>query len=116
MNDNNINKMYAPVDGSILTLKDVPDKLFSNKMVGDGAAVNPTSDIICAPISGTLSIILKGNHAFCIKTTEGIHVVVHIGIDTVKLKGTGFTKLTEAGIYVRPGDPIIKMDSNFIIS
>lgn len=110
------NELKAPIAGKIIDLKEVPDKMFSEKMVGDGAAIDPTGDIIIAPADGKLSLIFKTNHAFGLNLKNGAEILVHIGLDTVALNGKGFTRLAEEGTYVKAGDPIIKIDRELIKS
>ncbi|WAH35628.1 PTS sugar transporter subunit IIA [Alicyclobacillus dauci] len=102
--------ILAPVDGEVVPLEDVEDPMFSQKMLGDGLAVRPTSDTIVAPVSGTLTQIFPTGHAAGITTRQGIEVLIHVGIDTVELKGEGFTKLVEQGAQVEAGTPLIRLD------
>lgn len=108
--------LKAPISGKIIDLKDVPDKVFAEKMAGDGAAVQSTGDTIESPADGKLSFIFRTNHAFGLMLDNGAEILVHIGIDTVELKGEGFTRIGKEGTYVKVGDPIIKLDREFIIS
>lgn len=103
-------KIYAPLSGEIVNIEDVPDVVFSEKIVGDGVAIRPNGDTIVAPVNGTIGKIFETNHAFSIESDEGIELFVHFGIDTVELKGEGFTRLAEEGQKVKVGDPIIKFD------
>ncbi|OOH88098.1 PTS glucose transporter subunit IIA [Pasteurellaceae bacterium 15-036681] len=103
-------KIYAPLSGEIVNIEDVPDVVFSEKIVGDGVAIRPAGDLIVAPVNGTIGKIFETNHAFSIESDEGIELFVHFGIDTVELKGEGFTRLAEEGQKVKVGDPIIKFD------
>ncbi|EPD68635.1 PTS system, N-acetylglucosamine-specific IIBC component [Corynebacterium pyruviciproducens ATCC BAA-1742] len=107
-------ELQAPFAGQAATIADVPDPTFSGKMLGDGFAVAPQSTsgslLVCAPAAGTLQMVFKTGHAFSVKTTEGLDVLVHIGLDTVELKGEGFTVLTQQGEQVTAGQPIIEVD------
>lgn len=103
-------KIYAPLSGEIVNIEDVPDVVFSEKIVGDGVAIRPNGDTIVAPVNGTIGKIFETNHAFSIESDEGIELFVHFGIDTVELKGEGFTRLAEEGQKVKVGEPIIKFD------
>lgn len=108
-------KVIAPISGKVISLEMVPDPVFSKKIVGDGIAIDELSgDIACAPIDGTIALIFRTNHAFAIRTKEGIEVLVHIGIDTVELAGEGFERLVAEGAVVKTGDPIIRFDSEII--
>lgn len=106
----------APVDGEVIDLSKVPDQVFSEKMAGDGVAINPTGNTVCAPADGELSLVFKTKHAFAMTLENGVELLVHIGIDTVELNGEGFEQLVEAGTKVKAGEPIIKFDAEFIKS
>lgn len=106
----------APVNGKVIALSEVPDPVFAQKMAGDGVAIDTTGDIIFAPCDGELSLIFKTKHAFAMTLDNGIEILVHIGIETVSLKGEGFKQLVEQGTKVKAGTPIIKIDRNFIKS
>ena len=88
----------------------MPDVVFSEKIVGDGVAINPNGDTIVAPVNGTIGKIFETNHAFSIESEDGVELFVHFGIDTVELKGEGFTRIAEEGQSVKVGDPVIKFD------
>ena len=106
--------IVSPADGDIVNLSKVPDQVFSEKMAGDGIAVNPRSNTFVAPISGVVSKIFSTNHAYSIKAKNGLEVLVHIGLDTVALKGEGFKRLVEEGTKVSTGKPIISADLEYI--
>lgn len=108
-------ELLAPMSGKVISLSEVPDKIFSSKMAGDGVAIDPTDDCVLAPADGVLAFILDYNHAFCMKLDNGTIIVVHIGIDTVELNGEGFERLIEYGVRVKAGEPIIKIDRNKIV-
>ena len=108
-------KIYAPINGKILPIEEVPDAVFAEKMVGDGIAIEPNGgDQILAPIDGKIEKIFDTNHAFSIITDSGIELFVHFGIDTVQLDGKGFERLVEEGKTVKRGTPIIKYDYEFL--
>jgi glucose-specific phosphotransferase system IIA component len=106
--------IVSPVDGDIVELSEVPDQVFSEKMAGDGIAIIPRSNTFVAPISGVVSKIFSTNHAYSIRAKNGLEVLVHIGLDTVALKGEGFKRLVEEGVTVAVGKPIIYADIEFI--
>jgi PTS system glucose-specific IIA component len=108
--------IVSPADGDIVELISVPDHVFSEKMAGDGIAIIPRSNTFVAPISGVVSKIFSTNHAYSIKAKNGLEVLVHIGLDTVALKGEGFKRLVEEGAIVSVGNPIISADLEFIKS
>ena len=99
-------QIFSPLSGEIVNIEDVPDVVFSEKIVGDGVAINPNGDTIVAPVNGTI----ETNHAFSIESEDGVELFVHFGIDTVELKGEGFTRIAEEGQSVKVGDPVIKFD------
>ncbi|ANF16877.1 PTS system glucose-specific transporter subunit IIA [Buchnera aphidicola (Schlechtendalia chinensis)] len=103
--------IFAPLSGVIVSLEQVPDIVFSEKIVGDGVAILPNSNIILSPIDGVIGKIFKTLHAFSIKSNKNnIELFVHFGIDTVKLKGVGFKKIAKENQIVKIGDPIISLD------
>ena len=101
--------IYSPMNGKVIELKEVPDEAFAQKMVGDGCAIEPDKGTICSPIEGQLMNIFPTNHAIIFETIDGLEMIVHFGIDTVKLDGKGFQKLREPG-PIKIGDEIIKYD------
>ena len=109
-----IRDIYAPVDGQIVALESVNDAVFSQKMVGDGVAVMPITSEFTAPIDGVVSKIFSTNHAYSIKSTKDLEVMVHIGLETVALEGKGFTRVANEGDEVKAGDVIIQADLAYI--
>lgn len=109
-------KIVSPADGTIVSVEDVPDEVFSQKLAGDGVALKPISNTFVAPVAGVVTKIFSTNHAFSIHTKAGLDVMVHIGLDTVALKGEGFKRLVEEGATVSVGKPIILADLEFIAS
>ncbi len=108
--------IQSPTDGQLVELESVPDEVFSMKLAGDGLAIIPISNTFVAPVSGTLTKVFSTNHAFSIQTNSGLEVLVHIGLDTVNLRGEGFNRLAQEGASVSVGDPIISADIEFIKS
>ena len=104
------------MDGDVVPLKDVPDEVFSKGLSGEGMAIVPLSGTVVAPIDGVVSRIFPTNHAFLITKKNGIEVMVHIGLDTVELKGEGFKRLVEEGSKVSSGTPIISVDLSYLES
>ena len=103
-------EIYAPLSGEIVNIEDVPDVVFSEKIVGDGIAIRPTGNKIVAPVDGVIGKIFETNHAFSIESDSGIELFVHFGIDTVELKGEGFKRIAEEGQRVKVGDTVIEFD------
>ena len=104
----------APVDGMLIPIEEVDDEVFSAKMAGDGIAIMPIGDTFTAPIDGIITKIFSTNHAFSIKSKQDLEVLVHIGLETVALKGEGFERLVQEGDEVTAGTPIIKADLEYI--
>ncbi|MDO4430398.1 MAG: PTS glucose transporter subunit IIA [Lonepinella koalarum] len=102
--------VYSPLSGEIVNIEDVPDVVFSEKIVGDGVAIRPSANKIVAPIDGVIGKIFETNHAFSMESKEGVELFVHFGIDTVELKGEGFTRIAQEGQEVKRGDTIIEID------
>ena len=105
--ENTIVTIYSPINGKVIALTEVPDEAFAQKMVGDGCAIEPDKGSICSPIEGQLMNIFPTNHAIIFETIDGLEMIVHFGIDTVKLDGKGFQKLREPG-PIKVGDEIVK--------
>ena len=106
--------LAAPFAGEVCELQEVPDDAFAQKMLGDGFAITPEENVIKAPCAGEIVQIFSTGHAVGIQTEEGLEVLVHIGIDTVKLDGEGFEKLVKNGDQVEVGTPLIEVDLDFI--
>ena len=109
-------KLVAPMTGKSIPLSETPDPVFAQKMAGDGLAMLPEADVVVAPADGELSLVFNTKHAFAMTLENGVELLVHIGIETVTLNGEGFEQLAEAGTKVKAGDPIIKIDREFIKS
>ncbi|OCN04524.1 hypothetical protein A4S06_02615 [Erysipelotrichaceae bacterium MTC7] len=96
--------------GSLKPITEVEDQVFASKAMGDGYAVAPTEGTICAPASGTIGSIFPTKHAITMVANDGKEIMVHMGIDTVNLKGEGFTSKVKEGQKVVAGEPIALMD------
>lgn len=109
-------KIVAPVTGRTINLKDVPDEVFSSKMLGDGIAIDPSGDTFYAPANGIIKMLFTTKHAYALELRKGVEILIHIGLDTVGLNGKGFTALKKQGDIVKKGEPIIKIESDMIKS
>jgi glucose-specific phosphotransferase system IIA component len=109
-------KLIAVCPGECIPLSKVHDPVFAGGMMGKGIAILPTDGLIVSPIDGTVTVIAETRHAFGITADDGTEVLVHIGIDTVNLKGEGFACFHKVGDHVKAGDPIIQADLKFINS
>ncbi|WP_351188718.1 phosphoenolpyruvate--protein phosphotransferase [Shewanella sp. TB4-MNA-CIBAN-0142] len=103
-------QLLAPFTGVCCPLSQVPDAAFSQKMVGDGLAIDPTENILHAPCDATVTQIHPSKHAVTLLTATGIEILLHIGVDTVKLKGEGFKALVKVGDAVKAKTPLIELD------
>lgn len=103
-------QIFAPAAGAVLALADVPDPVFASGAVGAGFAVDPAEGSFASPVDGELILLAKTLHAFAVRTDAGAEILVHIGMDTVKLKGEGFTAHRAKGERVQRGDVIISCD------
>lgn len=106
--------IVAPVNGELLDITQVPDAVFSQKMTGDGFAFLSDDGKIASPLSGKVFNVFPSNHAIGIMSDGGKEVLVHIGVNTVKLKGQGFTVLVEEGDLVSAGQPIMEVDLEYV--
>lgn len=104
----------SPITGKAGDITSTPDEVFSNKMLGDGAAVTPEDAIVRAPEDGEVAFVFDTKHAVGFLTDTGISLLIHVGIDTVKLEGQGFESLVETGQKVKKGEPLLKLDLDFL--
>ena len=104
----------SPITGIAAPLSDTPDEVFSNKMLGDGAAVTPVDNIVRAPEDGEVAFVFDTKHAIGFMTESGISLLIHVGIDTVKLDGKGFEVFVENGQKVKKGEPLMKLDLDYL--
>ncbi len=102
--------ILAPLSGSLRPLSAVPDPVFSGGMMGPGIAIEPDGDVAVAPVDGVLAVLHSAGHAFGIQTPDGLEILVHIGLDTVNLKGRGFSIVRTRGEHVTAGEPIVRFD------
>lgn len=112
--ENKKSGILSPTNGELLELSSVPDQVFSQKLMGDGFAMISSDGNIVSPIDGTVEMVFATKHAIGLKSKEGLEVLVHLGIDTVNLKGEGFEVLVKENQTVKAGDKLVKMDVNFI--
>ncbi len=106
----------SPISGRSVSLDCVPDEIFSGRILGDGCAVIPSDNKIYSPFDGTISSTVDSKHAYGFLSEDGIEVLVHFGIDTVNLKGEGFTSYVKAGDKVKKGDLIATIDTELLKS
>lgn len=106
----------APVSGECIPLEQVKDEAFASKLCGDGVALIPSENLFRSPVDGVVTGIAESRHAYTITSKDGLEVLVHIGIDTVELKGEGFAPKVSVGENIRRGDVLCEADISFIKS
>ena len=106
--------LIAPLSGVVVPLDLIPDPVFAQRLVGDGVSIDPTSTTLLAPCDGVISQLHRAGHALTIRSGDALDVMIHIGLDTVGLKGQGFTPSVTVGDRVRTGDPLIAFDADFV--
>ncbi|TFZ41112.1 PTS glucose transporter subunit IIA [Soehngenia longivitae] len=104
----------SPITGKIIKIDEVPDKVFSGKLVGDGIAILPQDNYVYAPVNGEIVQIAPQKYAIGFRTKENIEILIHLGIDTVKLKGEGFEVYASKNQRIKSGDKLIKVDWDFV--
>lgn len=103
-------KIIAPCSGRLVDITEVPDEVFSAKMLGDGVAIWQEGNEVCAPAAGKITMIAETNHAFGITTEDGTQLLVHVGLETVDLNGEGMEVLAKVDQKVNAGDPVLRID------
>lgn len=106
--------LLAPINGTCISLSEVPDEVFSSKMMGDGVAIKPTSNKLFAPTDGKVTFIAETKHAIGFVTTDGQELLIHVGLDTVSLNGEGFSLSVEVNQEVRTGEQLLSFNQTFI--
>lgn len=108
-------KVFSPLAGNVVDLSQVPDEAFSQKMLGDGCAIEPLENFVSAPFDCSVETLQDSAHAVGIKLAgSDIEILIHIGVDTVNLKGEGFKALAKEGDNVVKGQRLIEFDRDFI--
>ena len=106
--------LIAPLSGVLVPLERVPDPVFAQRTVGDGVSIDPTSSELLAPAAGRVTLLHRAAHALAITTDEGLEILMHIGVDTIALKGKGFTPRVSQGDRVTAGQPLVSFDADLI--
>lgn len=109
-----MHKVLAPVSGTYVPIEDVADPVFAQKMMGDGFAVTPDSDVVVAPVSGEVTARYPTGHAYGLRADDGLELMVHVGIDTVEAGGDGFLSTAEKGQRVSAGDALVTFDRGLL--
>ncbi|WP_170007101.1 PTS sugar transporter subunit IIA [Bacillus fonticola] len=100
----------APLTGTIVQLEEVPDPVFSQKMMGDGVAIQPTEGKVVSPVDGEIIQVFPTKHAVGLKADNGLEILIHIGLETVSMNGEGFEAHVSEGKRVSVGDPLVTFD------
>ncbi|UOQ95251.1 PTS glucose transporter subunit IIA [Halobacillus shinanisalinarum] len=106
--------ILAPVKGKVLALEEVPDPVFSERMMGEGIAVEPTDGTVVSPVEGEVVQLFPTKHAVGLKTKTGAEILIHIGLETVSMDGEGFEAFVKQGDKVKAGDRLITFDVNLV--
>lgn len=109
------NTVYAPVKGEVVPLSEVSDEMFANGVLGTGCAVNPTEGVVVAPFDGEVSMVFPTKHAIGLTSSEGIELLIHIGMNTVELNGEHFEVLVKDGEKITVGQQLVKFDKDAIL-
>ncbi|MFI3226126.1 MAG: PTS glucose transporter subunit IIA [Clostridia bacterium] len=109
-------KVLAPMIGKMIPIEDISDPVFSGKILGDGLGIIPENNDVFAPVTGEVIHVAETKHAVAILSNDGIELLLHLGIDTVNLKGEGFECFVNTGDTVKVGDKIMTMDLDFVKS
>ncbi|ANU16350.1 PTS N-acetyl glucosamine transporter subunit IIABC [Planococcus maritimus] len=103
-----------PIEGEIVPLSEVPDEAFAKEMMGPGFGIKPSGNIVYSPVDGRLVTLFPTKHALGIETDTGVEILIHVGLDTVKLNGEGFESLVEQGQLIQRGDALLKLDLDYL--
>ncbi|HEU5175528.1 MAG TPA: phosphoenolpyruvate--protein phosphotransferase [Gemmatimonadaceae bacterium] len=106
-------RLRAPLSGVLVPLDEVPDAAFAQRLAGDGISIDPMSDVLVAPCDAQVVMVHRAGHALTL-AAAGLELIIHIGLDTVDLRGQGFTPVVRAGDKVRTGDPLIRFDADLV--
>lgn len=102
--------IHSPLSGKVVAIEEVPDPTFAQKMMGDGFAVLPKEGKVVSPIAGEVIQVFPTKHAIGLKTPGGLEILIHIGLETVNMKGEGFTTHIKEGDRVKVGDLLVEFD------
>lgn len=105
-----VEELVAPMSGKVVQIEDVPDEVFSRKMIGDGIAIEPDEGVVVSPVDGEVVQFFPTKHAVGLKTKSGLEILIHIGMETVALNGEGFEGFVQQGDRVKAGDKLVSFD------
>lgn len=112
----NVEEIYAPLSGELVSIDKVPDPVFGQKMMGDGIAIIPEEGLLVSPVDGKIVQIFHTKHAIGVESNNGLEILLHIGLETVELNGEGFEILVSEGQKVKVGEELVKFDIQFLQS
>jgi sugar PTS system EIIA component len=112
--ENEVVELTAPLNGKVIDVTEVPDPVFSQKMMGEGVAFEPIDGQVVSPVDGEVIQLFHTKHAIGIQTKSGLEILIHIGLETVALNGEGFEAFVQVGDKVKRGDKLISFDLDFI--
>jgi PTS system glucose-specific IIA component len=102
--------ILAPLDGCAMNLGKLPDEVFASGTLGNGCGIEPNEDTVYAPFEGVVTQVADTKHAIGLESSDGIELLIHVGVDTVEMNGKGFKSLAKAGDSVKAGSPLLKFD------
>jgi PTS system beta-glucosides-specific IIC component len=102
--------IQAPIEGTVCVITEVSDPVFREKIVGDGVAIIPNKGRVVAPADGIVTLLFETKHAISLKTVQGVEILIHVGLDTVKLQGEYFKAYVKTGDMIRGGDLLLEFD------
>ncbi|PFI80563.1 PTS sugar transporter subunit IIA [Bacillus cereus] len=106
--------IVAPLTGAVKNIEEVPDPVFAGRMMGDGVAIDPTEGVVVSPVDGEIVQLFHTKHAIGIKAKNGTEILIHVGLETVKMEGEGFEAHVSEGQVVKAGDKLISFDLELI--
>lgn len=106
--------ILVPIKGNYGNISETPDQVFSNKFLGEGIVVFPEEGLLYAPVDGIIKSVFPTKHAITLTSDKGLDILIHIGLETVKLEGNGFELLVKQGDKIKQGDLLIKFDKEYI--
>lgn len=107
-------ELLSPLSGKSIDLDEVPDPVFSQKMLGDGIAIDPSEGVVVAPVEGEVIQVFPTKHAIGLRADNGAEILIHIGLETVSMEGEGFTSHIKAGDRVKQGDKLVTFNMELV--
>ena len=114
ISDNKETIIYAPVSGKVICREDIPDETFASGIMGEGVGIKPEEEIIVAPFDGEITSVVDTGHAVGLTSSDGVELLIHVGVDTVKMQGDGFQVFVTEGQKVKTGEKLLKFDRDKI--